>query len=104
MKDLLELMFGCFFDSGFYNLQVTGASGDFRSDTDLNLKKDEYVSMTFGDLKKKLRRWPETTSTGKFHTQSGNVPFTDQDKLVAIGLTASADGHPTVHQFSWEIV
>jgi len=90
-----------FFDNGYYNLQVTGASGDFRSDTDLSLKKEEYLSMSFGDLKRKLRRWPETASTGKFHSQSGNVSFTDQDKLVALGLTASEDGRTTVHQFSW---
>jgi len=45
-----------FYDSGSYNLQLTGAGGDFRKDCDMNIKKDEYHSMTFGDLKKKLRR------------------------------------------------
>jgi len=93
-----------FYDSGSYNLQVTGAGGDFRADCDMNIRKDEYLSMTFGDLKKKLRRWPETSSNGKYHAPTGNVPFTDQDKLANIGLVASEDGRPMIHQFSWEIV
>jgi len=93
-----------FFDNGFYNLQLTGAGGDWKADTDVTVKKDDYASFTFGDLKKKLRRWPETTSSGKLHSPKGNFPFTDQDKLVSVGLTATDDGRPTVHQFTWDCV
>jgi len=49
------------------------------------------------------KRWPETSSAGKFHTQTGNVNFSDNDKPFVIGMVAPSDGKPTIYQFSWEL-
>jgi len=92
-----------FYDEPYYNIQFTGVAGDIRVEADLSLKKSEYENLTFGELKRKLRRWPETASTGKFHTQTGNISYSDSDKPHALGMVATADGKPTIYQFSWDL-
>jgi hypothetical protein len=92
-----------FYDEPSYYIQLHGIAGDIRVEADITLSKSAYESLTFGELKKKLRRWPETSSAGKFHSQSGNVNFTDSDKPFALGMVAPADGKPTIYQFSWEL-
>jgi len=92
-----------FYDDPYYNIQFTGVAGDIRVESDLSLKKNEYENLTFGELKRKLRRWPETNSAGKLHSQKGNIAFSDSDKLYVLGMTAPSDGKPVIHQFSWEL-
>jgi len=92
-----------FYDDPYYNIQFNGVAGDIRVEADLSLKKNEYENLTFGELKRKLRRWPETNSAGKFHTQTGNIAFSDSDKPYVLGMTAPSDGKPIIHQFSWEL-
>jgi len=93
-----------FYDDPNYFIQLNGVAGDIRVESDISIKKSVYETLTFGELKRKLRRWPETASSGKFHSQTGNITFSDNDKPYALGMVATNDGKPTIHQFSWDLI
>jgi len=92
-----------FYDEPHYNIQLNGIAGDIRVESDLSIRKAEYENLTFGELKKKLRRWPETSSAGTLHSRTGNITFSDSDKPFTLGMIVPEDGKPTIYQFSWEL-
>jgi len=44
-----------FLDDPYYNIQLTGAAGDIRVESDFQIKKNEYENLSFGEMKKKIK-------------------------------------------------